>query len=362
MTRARFDRRRLFTGGLAAPLLLKAQGATAAKASTGPKVGCQEGPTTDEWLRFYARLGVRNICGVLKENADGKAYSVEQLSALRERCSAQGISLDMMTEPNLRPRPIDETRHPAIMLGQSPERDREIEKVQELIRNCARAGIPAIRYNLTIVGYLRSGRVPGPGGATYTVWRLQDVTPMRNKQTRAGRVSADAFWERITYFLDRVIPVANEHRVRMACHPHDPPTPPGFQGVDSVLGTVEGLKKFVGIRESAYHGLNFCQGTIATMLAEPAREIFDVIRWFGARKKIFNVHFRNIRGRRDDFEERLPDGGDIDFVRAMRLYRELGYDGMMMPDHVPRSPDDPEDRQALAYCYGYIKALLQATA
>jgi len=362
MTRARFDRRRLFAGGLAAPLLLagRAEAASGKTASAGPKVGCQEGPTTDEWLRFYARLGVRNICGVLKDNADGAIFSVQQLSALRERCNKQGISLDMMTDPNLRPRPIDETRHPAIMLGQSPERDREIEKVQTLIQNCARVGIPSIRYNLTILGYLRSGRVLGPGGATYTIWRLADVTPLRNRQTRAGRVSADAFWERITYFLDRVIPVANEHKVRMACHPHDPPTPPGFQGVDAVLGTVEGLKKFVTIRESPYHGLNFCQGTVATMLADPAREVFDVIRYFGTRKKIFNVHFRNIRGHRDDFEERLPDTGDIDFVKAMRVYKEVGYDGMIMPDHVPRSPDDPEDRQTLAYCYGYIKALLQA--
>jgi mannonate dehydratase len=360
MTRARFDRRQLFAGGLAAPLLLRSSGAPAKATGGGPKVGCQEGPTTEEWLRFFARHGVRNICGVLGSKPDGAVYTIEELTALRERCERHGISLDMMTEPNLRPTPLDESRHAAIMLGQSPDRDREIEKVQTLIRNCAKAGIPSIRYNLTIVGYLRSGKVTGPGGASYTIWRLKDATPLRNKQTRAGRVTADVFWERITYFLDRVIPVANENKVRMACHPHDPPTPSGFEGVDSVLGTVDGLKKFVGIRESPYHGLNFCQGTVATMLADPPREIFDVIRWFVTRKKVFNVHFRNIHGARDDFEERLPDTGDIDFVKAMRLYKELGYDGMMMPDHVPKSPDDPEERQALAYCYGYIKALIQS--
>jgi mannonate dehydratase len=362
MTRARFDRRRLFQGGLAAPLLLSVKGSAAAPISKGglPKVGCQEGPTTDEWLRFFARHGVRNICGVLGSKTDNTAYTADELSALRERCERHGISLDMMTDPYLRPTPIDETHWPAIMLGKSPDRDREIEKVQTLIRNCAKAGIPSIRYNLTIVGYLRSGKVTGPGGAAYTTWRLKEAAALRNGTTRAGKVSADAFWERITYFLDRVIPVATEHKVRMACHPHDPPTPPGFEGVDSVLGTVDGLKKFVGIRESAYHGLNFCQGTISTMLADPAREIFDVIRWFGTRKKIFNVHFRNIHGARDDFEERLPDTGDIDFVKAMRVYKEVGYDGMMMPDHVPKSPDDPEERQVLAYCYGYIKALIQS--
>ena len=33
------------------------------------------------------------------------------------------------------------------------------------------------------------------------------------------------------------------------------------------------------------------------MLKDPAKEIVDVIRYFGTRNKIFNVHFRNIRGR-----------------------------------------------------------------
>ena len=93
------------------------------------------------------------------------------------------------------------------------------------------------------------------------------------------------------------MPVATAAKVRLACHPHDSYTPPGYRGVTRVLGTVAGLKRFVTMHESPYHGLNFCQGTIAEMLDDPAREIFAVIRWFGERAKIFNVHFRNIKGR-----------------------------------------------------------------
>jgi len=105
--------------------------------------------------------------------------------------------------------------------------------------------------------------------------------------------------------------------------------------------------------------LNFCQGTVSEMLEEPHREIGEVIRYFGSRKKIFNVHFRNIRGRFLNFQETFPDDGDVDMLSALRVYKEVGYDGMLMPDHVPKIEGDTGGRQAFAYAFGYIQALLQ---
>jgi mannonate dehydratase len=136
--------------------------------------------------------------------------------------------------------------------------------------------------------------------------------------------------------------------------------PEGYQGIVRVLGTPEGLRKFVSIRESPYHGLNLCLGTTAEMLQDPAREIHDVIRDLGSRGKIFNIHFRNIRGRRDDFQEVYPDEGDMDMLAVARTLYEVEYPYMVMPDHMPRHDDDPGGRQAFAFAYGYIKAILQA--
>jgi mannonate dehydratase len=128
-----------------------------------------------------------------------------------------------------------------------------------------------------------------------------------------------------------------------------------------VLGSPEGLKRFVAIKESAYHGLNFCQGTVSEQLEKPGEQIFDVIRYFGSRKKIFSVHFRNIEGGFLNFRETFIDNGSVDMLKAMRVYKEVGYDGMMMPDHVPRIAGIGND-QGFAFAFGYIKALIAAVS
>jgi len=228
-----------------------------------------------------------------------------------------------------------------------------------LIERLAAAGIPAAKYNLCIVGIPRTEREAGRGGSRNAAfrWSRADQTAPPGK---AGILSEEENWERIDHFLGAVVPVATAAKVRLACHPHDPYTPPGYRGITRVLGTVDGLKRFVQMHESPYHGLNFCQGTIAEMLDDPASEIFEVIRWFGEREKIFNVHFRNIKGRKLDFMEAFPDEGDMDMARSLAAYRDVGYPYMLMPDHVPQIDGRDPSGVAFAYCYGYIQALIDA--
>lgn len=324
------------------------------------KLGTQHGHT-DNILKACAAFGVHNICSSLPSRQLDENWSVESLTKLRERVESFGIKLDMVPLP-LSSQTIDRVEFPNILQGKSPERDREIDAICKMLYNLSRAGIPAAKYNMSILGVVRSPSTKGRGGATYSTFNYSKLPAAPD--AIPGGVPADLYWERITYFLDRVVPVAAETKIRIACHPHDPGMPKGkgYRGVETVLGSVDGLKRFVSIRENPYHGLNFCQGTVSEMLENPKQEILDVIRYFGSRKKIFNVHFRNIQGKFLDFRETFPDDGDVDMLAALRVYRDVGYDGMLMPDHVPKL-DIPEfSAQAFAFAFGYIRALMQAVA
>ncbi len=324
------------------------------------KVGTQHGHS-DPVLRACAAFGVNNICSGLPSAKLDEAWSVDSLSRLRDLVASHGISLDMVPLP-MSSVEISQAEMPAIYLAASSERDRSIDEICQMIRNCARAGIFQVKYNFTLIGIPRSGTAPGRGGSRYSEFvyeRAKQDPPL----TMAGKVDADTYWERITYFLERVVPVAEEYHVKMGCHPQDPGVPKGsgWRGVDAVLASPDGLKRFVSIKESPYHGLNFCQGTVSEQLEKPGEQIFDVIRYFGSRKKIFSVHFRNIEGGFLNFRETFIDNGSVDMLKAMRVYKEVGYDGMMMPDHVPHI-DGVDSQESFAFAFGYIKALIAAVS
>ncbi|MGO7921872.1 mannonate dehydratase [Rhizobium ruizarguesonis] len=317
-------------------------------------LGTQVAARDDDDYRIFAQLGVKHI------NADppGKpsSWTLSDLERHRDKVESFGLILDMIQLP-LPSQPIEKASYPDILLA-GPERDRQIDAVCKLVENAAAAGIPSVKYNLNLIGIPRTPDEPGRGGSMNASFRW-DKTDQQAEPGLAGVLSEDENWERIDYFLERVVPVAASNRVRLACHPHDPYTPPGYRGVTRVLGTVEGLKKFVLMRENPYHGLNFCQGSIGEMLENPGKEIDDVIRWFGQRGKIFNVHFRNIRGGKLSFMETFPEEGDMDMVRSARIYKEVGFKYMLMPDHVPTVSGKDPSATAFAFCYGYIAALLQ---
>ncbi len=322
-------------------------------------IGEQLGRLTDERLTLSAQLGVEHVAahsyagsGVegVAPGPDGR-WEVAGIRALQGRLGRFGITLDVLA--------LDVEDLWWSLLLRAPDREARLEVARDNIRVAAEAGVPCLKYRFQPLGVLRTGRVPGRGGAAYSAFdagRWTDTRP-----TEAGPVSEERMWEVIAELLQALVPVAEAGGVRLACHPQDPALPPGgVRGIPHVLGTVAALQRFLDLCPSPLHGLNFCQGTVAEMCVDPAREVPEAIRTFGAQGKIFMVHFRNITGGRFDFQEVYPDNGDVDMLQAMRAYKEVGYRGMLCPDHVPQSAVDPGGERQFAFCLGYTRALLQA--
>ena len=316
--------------------------------------GAQYFRTSKREMEFLARHGVTHF------DATVDGMDVDTLTRHREEAAAHGVKLEMVHI-----KPLD-----SIPMAKDPQRDKDIETVCGYIENAGKAGLRGLNYNfcaLRTKGGLvqRTERRPGRGGSTYSSFVLSEYD--NEALSGAGAVSREEAFERAAYFLERVIPVAEEYKVQMACHLNDPPAPV-LNGVEKWNWPVfEGLKRFSELVDSPYHGFNFCCGVAAEGLENPAEELPGIVKYFAERKKIFNVHFRNIRGGLHDFYETWPDEGDVDMYRIAKTLHDAGYPYMLMPDHAPHHPDDaaPEGvstrmSQAWAFQFGYIIALIQA--
>ncbi|HIG54716.1 MAG TPA: mannonate dehydratase [Candidatus Latescibacteria bacterium] len=321
-------------------------------------IGSQFGHQTDEEIQVLSQLGVINVDQTPVEA--WKDWTTDALVALKERWAKHGISLEMLHIP-LGSRSAYDNEAGAIFLKPSDERDRQIDWMKETVRMAGEAGIRGLNYNITILGHLRTPSKTGRGGATVSTFEL-DKLDQSATEFEDGPADEDEMWERINHWLQEIIPVAEEYKVQMACHPSDPGIGVGntYRGVARPLGMVDGFKKLIELYDSPYNGLNFCQGCMSESLENPSEEIFDVIRYFGERKKIFNVHFRNIKGGLGNFVEVFPDEGDIHMIRALKVYKDVGYKYMIMPDHVPGIGGPESGKVGFAYTYGYIHAALQA--
>ena len=312
-------------------------------------VGVQGIGTSKRELQFLRRHGVTHMDAAVSE-AD-----VDTLTKHRDEAAAEGVDLEM----------IHVGVASSITLAQDPQRDKDIDAFCAKIENVAKAGLRGINYGFCILRHQRTEQRPGRGGSSYSSFEIDKYD--NETLSEAGVVSREEAFERAGYFLERIIPVAEENRIQMACHLNDPPAPV-LKGVDRWNWPVfEGLKRFSELVDSDYHGFNFCCGVAAEGLENPAIELPEIVEYFAARKKIFNVHFRNIRGGLHDFIEVWPDEGDVDMHNLARIFQNAGYPYMLMPDHAPRHPDDvaPDGgrvRQGWAFEFGYIIAMIQAVA
>ncbi|MDA0839365.1 MAG: mannonate dehydratase, partial [Planctomycetota bacterium] len=138
-------------------------------------------------------------------------------------------------------------------------------------------------------------------------------------------------------------------------HPDDPPLPV-LRGTARLVTHPDHYRRLLDIVPSHSNGIEFCQGTIAEM---PNADVYDAIQTYASEQKICYVHFRNVRGKAPNYREVFLDEGDVDMTKAMRIYKECGYDGLLMPDHTPHTSCAAPWHAGMAYALGYMKASME---
>lgn len=315
-------------------------------------------PTTER-LQFAAQLGVDHIIvhpytqSYLPDESlplsTDERWSFEELVHLKSRIEDAGHTLGAIEN-------LPRAFYDDIMLGREG-RSRQLEHVKETIRNMGRAGIPILGYNWMPNKVWRSSlTAPGRAGSTTTAF---DLEKMQNAPLSHGTTySEPEMWEYYETFLEEIIPVAEDAGVTLCLHPDDPPVP-SLGGVPRLFRSFESLKRAMDLVPSDNHKIELGLGVISEMDGDES--VVDVVSHFAQRDEISYVHFRDVDGTVPSFTEVFIDEGNFDELAVMRALLTGGFEGMIIPDHVPQLTGEPDwQPSGRAFTIGYIRGMLKA--
>jgi mannonate dehydratase len=365
---------------------------TAAAQQEGGDLGMRAGwgitELTDEVVQTAKQLGVRDIV-IYGGPASGRfpgtntpldkpRAGYEDYLALRRRLEANGLRLAAI-EGGF----VHNPKFHDVVYG-GPKRDDLIEELLAELRDMGRAGVPIYGYHWMplLVWRGEPARIRGNAEATAfdlaTARSVVDRESCNDLRERLGwglmtceatpepvgrAVSEEEMWSHLEYWIKKVTPVAEEAGIRLGIHPDDSPVDE-LAGVPRLLRNHGVFKRLIEIYPSDSNAIEFCQGTFSEM----KDGVYDAIRYFGERNKILYVHFRNVSGRVPSFHEEFINTGYVDMHRALKIYEEVGYEGVLIDDHCPMLTGDSTfpgnlgGYRSRIFALGYIQGLIEAVA
>lgn len=295
-----------------------------------------------------------------------RPWTYEDIAGVKREIEANGLALEAIEN-------FDPSHWYDVLLD-GPRKAQQLEALKRTIQAVGRAGVPVMGYNFSIAGVWGWVTEPvGRGGAMSQVYdesRIDKATPIPNgmvwnmvydPDAPAGAVppvSSDELWQRLEWFLSRILPVAEESGVRLALHPDDPPTD-ALRGAARLVNSAGKYQRMLDLVPSAASALEFCLGTLAEA-PEGAEAVYDAIARYGAAGRIGYVHARNVRGTVPRYQEVFVDEGDLAMLRVIALLRAVGYDGVVIPDHTPEMTCGAPWHAGMAFALGYLRAAMQA--
>ena len=305
------------------------------------------GANDDQFL-FLKQIGVRWVHVQFPLDAD-----FDLVKNTQDRLARYGIGIHQGI--------VDHYRSTRIQLGQ-PGRDADIEKFQTFIKSLGRLGIYCTKIDFHPGNTYTTRQITTERGYKVREYDVNDFHKEVEKQMYDRVYTADDIWANYTYFIKAVLPVAEKADVRLALHPDDPPTAASamMNGVAKIFVDYDGYKRADEVAgHSPYWGLTFCVGTWSEGGARMGKDVFGMIDDFGARGKIFAVHFRNVSSPLPRFHETFQDDGYMDMYQVMRALRKVKCAASLIPDHYPSIVNDPGHRIADTYSITYMRALLR---
>lgn len=322
----------------------------------GIQLGTQMPATANEDdMRFARQLGVEWVMTSLP----AAQSNLENYQALKQRFAAQGLKIYRLAN--------DSCHNMEAVTLNLPDRDAKIDEYLAYIRLLGKAGIYYSTYAHMGNGIWSSEAEETRGGATARALRLEKAVgrwagkTWQQPLSHGRRYTEDELWDNFTYFIRKVVPVAEEAGVYIGIHPDDPPVY-DLGGVPRcIFGNFAGYVRALEIAHSPHVGVCLCVGSWIEGGENTGKNVLDAIRHFAGQKKLFKIHFRNVSAPLPKgFVETFPDDGYVDMAQVMRALHESGYTGAVISDHLPLMIGGR--RSAEAFALGYMRGLIQAFA